>query len=411
MDSSLALEERRRPTIENTKLVEEPMKKAYDGLVHHIKTTKYTLTEGIVSSTSKTYLPMLWDYDRHLCETVFSLYDTSCIVLSRVFNSNNTVDVQPSQIKAFAVLFSSFEDVIYMDPWSLPTYTSTVNSIYYNISGQPVPSIAARLSSFTSAFSLSKRSHLTTLLLNAYYNCHDPSYYYPLFMQGALGDPGGDSLLLAAAALGRSFLMIQDPEADMGYQAMDDEFYSSALVQIDPQTDHFHRKQPVRQTDLPFAFFWSGLTSNNKRYRLRTQWVTPQGELSCLTEGPEWAHWSNVQSTNCILKESAVNMWKTATAEYCKGLQNDICLLPLLYWKMATQAVTISQATSRHLPVASLHSILDRTLAPPSESREPVKNSPAVSSYLTSGSWVSMLHSTLPSIPEVPEPDTAPPSS
>lgn len=472
------MDDQSRPAvIANAKLVAEPMKKAHDGFVHHIRSTEYTQvhvsgTEGIVSSTTKTYLPMFLaalrmlrytgctvpvelflsdesDYDRHLCETVLPLYDASCIVLSRFFDSHNKVVVQPSQLKAFAGLFSAFKNVIYMDPWSLPTYSatttrpcaddslttwpghwaSTVNPTYYNISGQPVPSIAARPSSDTSAFFVSKRSHLTTLFLSAYYNYHGPSYYYPLFMQGALGDPGGDSLLLAAAALGRGFLMIQDPEADVGYQAMDGEFYSSTVVQINPQNDHFHRvacfrntekkrqsffnyseKQPVQQADCPFALSWSGLTSKNKRYRLRTHWVTPQGELSHLTEGPEWDYWNNVQSTNCIL-ESAVNVWKAAAAaEHWKGLQNDICLLALWYWKMTSQSVRISQATLHHLPVASLNSIVDGSLPTLSVSREPVKNSPVVSSDLTSASRNSMPYSTLPSIPEAPEPDSAPPS-
>ncbi|PKY00707.1 hypothetical protein P168DRAFT_284879 [Aspergillus campestris IBT 28561] len=468
---------RSRPDmIANTQVIEASMKEAHDGFVHGIKTTEYTQvhipgTEGIVSSTTKTYLPMFlaslrmlrytgctvpvelflsdeWNYDGHLCERVLPLYDASCIVLSRLFNSSNKVDVQHSQLKAFAVLLSSFENVIYMDPWSLPTYSastarpcaddslttwpghwaSTVNPIYYNISGQPVPSMAARPASDTSAFFVSKRSHLTTLFLNAYYNYHGPSYYYPLFGQGGPGDPGGDSLLLAAAALGQSFLMIQDPEADVGYQALDGEFYSSAVVQIDPQNVNFHRvacfrntetnrqsffnyteKQLVRRADQPFSFSWSGLTSNNKLYRLRTQWVTPQGELSRLTEGPEWDYWKNIQSTNCLLK-SAVNVWKAAAAEHWKGLQNDICLLALWYWKMASRPVTISSATSHGLPVGSPNSILDTALPPISERREPVTNSSAVSLDLTTSSRNSMPYSTLPSIPEVPEPDSVPPS-
>lgn len=69
-----------------------------------------------------------------------------------------------------------------------------------------------------------KHKHLDTVLLSLYYNYNGPSYYYPLLGQGFAGEGDKDTFALAAKALSangvhRNYYQVKAPVRAMGYWA------------------------------------------------------------------------------------------------------------------------------------------------------------------------------------------------
>ncbi|OAX77571.1 hypothetical protein ACJ72_08129 [Emergomyces africanus] len=231
-------------------------------------------TRGVVYTAGGPYLPVLvsslrmlrrtgsnlpvelflkdrTEYESSICDELIPSLNGRCVVLSDILgpaaaaprppgsggdspdgDGNQTpkhLDSNPFQLTGM---------VTWPDFW-----ISTVSSLYYNISQQPIPSMGLRASSETGQILLSKKSHPTTLLLSAYYNYYGPSHYFPLLSQGAPGEGDKETFLQAASAAGEPFYATNEAVRAIGHVKGDDnndgsDIAGSAMVQFDPADEY-----------------------------------------------------------------------------------------------------------------------------------------------------------------------------
>ncbi|OJJ35941.1 hypothetical protein ASPWEDRAFT_60083 [Aspergillus wentii DTO 134E9] len=273
--------------VKNVDEIFPPMQAAHDGFLRAIQDQKVQLpylpqTAGIVSSAGGTYLPNFivtlrlirrrgsnlpvevfmkdWEeYEAYICEVVLPPMNAKCLILSEMLSGLNKMEHY--QIKSFAILFSSFESVIWLDSDNIPLHdpgillnsepftstglvtwpdfwASTTAPIYYNISRQPEPSLSARACSEAGVILVSKQSHASMLLLSAYYNYYGPDYYYPLLSQGGYGQGDKDTFIPAAAAMNKTFYTVSEPVVFLGHTLPHSEdVHPAAMLQSDPIED------------------------------------------------------------------------------------------------------------------------------------------------------------------------------
>jgi alpha 1,2-mannosyltransferase len=209
------------------------------------------------------------EYERKICDEVLPDLNARCRVLSEIVGASGAesastkVEVAHYQLKIFAMLFSSFEEILWTDADCFPLYkpdqlfdsepfkstgmitwpdfwASTASPHYYSISGQATPSMTLRQSSEAGQLMLSKKNHQGTLLLSAYYNYFGPSHYFRLLSQGAPGEGDKETFLQAASAVGEPFYAVSECVKPIGHAKPDGGIAGSAMVQFDPIEDYHH---------------------------------------------------------------------------------------------------------------------------------------------------------------------------
>ncbi|KAE8412296.1 mannosyltransferase putative-domain-containing protein [Aspergillus pseudocaelatus] len=361
----------------------EPMQVAHDSFVQAIRHTQIERayirgTKGIVSSAGGKYLPTFiiflrllrrtgarlpvelfmkdWiEYEPYICEVVLPSLNGKCVVLSEVFTGPDGAkpDLEHFQLKAFSILFSSFQDVIWMDsdcfflydPTNLLTskpFTSTglvtwpdfwsytVSPTYYNISRQAIIPTTARQSTEAGMFLISKKTHFMSLLLSAYYNYH-ASYFYTMISQGAPGEGDKDTFVLAASALGEKFHTVSEKVADLGHPAPDGGVLGAAMLHADPIEDYKLTRQGrwrVRDESVAKAprGYWlhaysPKFNAGEDLFSEKTQdkdghpgraYTSKEETLKRLGYDAERDLWEETKTVTCTL-EHAFDSWKTKT--------------------------------------------------------------------------------------------------
>ncbi|BCR89914.1 alpha-mannosyltransferase [Aspergillus chevalieri] len=390
----------RRNYIDNADELLQPMQTAHDGFVREIRKSwtghPYIVgTKGIVSAAGGTYMPTFvvtlrilrrtgcqlpvelfvkdpTEYEPHICETVLPALNAKCIVLSEIMTpnpndaTNTTITIEHFQIKSFALLFSSFDNIIWLDADNLslhdPTtllsskpfastglltwpdfWASTISPLYFNISRQPEFPTNTRASTEAGMLLVSKRTHFPTLLLAAYYNYHGPSHYYQLLNQGAPGEGDKDTFLQAASALGAKFHTVSEPVADLGRphypddEDADDDIVGSAMLQADPIEDYeltSHGKWRVKDGSVskpPRGFFVHaynpefnpgedllGLKTHAKSGNATRVYTGPKAALRRIGYDAERGFWEEAREVACDL-EGVFESWRDK-----KGLCDDV---------------------------------------------------------------------------------------
>ncbi|EEP76821.1 conserved hypothetical protein [Uncinocarpus reesii 1704] len=217
------------------------------------------------------------EYEPAICNEVLPALNARCVVLSTILEttaSNSTkVEVAKYQLKVFAMLFSSFEEVVWIDADCFPLdqpevllnsepykstgmvvwpdyWISTVSPQYYLISQLDVPSINIRASSETGEFLISKKNHHSTLLLSTYYNYYGPSHYFSLLSQGAPGEGDKETFVQAASAANEPFYTVSEPVQPIGHRKPNGDIAGSAMAQFDPVEDYklYHQRNSNSNT-------------------------------------------------------------------------------------------------------------------------------------------------------------------
>lgn len=121
----------------------QEMSRAHRAFMQHVSELRlYDLyrqgSKGIVTTAGGKYIPIFLvslqllrrtgsqlpvevfladdsEYDATLCEKLLPSLNARCRVLSHVLNAVDQVDIKSYQFKIFAMIFSSFEDVIFLD--------------------------------------------------------------------------------------------------------------------------------------------------------------------------------------------------------------------------------------------------------------------------------------------------------
>lgn len=205
------------------------------------------------------------EYEKKICQEVLPALNAESFVIQDHLRKDNPVKVEHYQLKVLAILFSSYESVLYLDsdcmalldpkelfdsePFlstglvSWPDYwIATEDPVFYKIAGLPsFPKGMPARSSEAGQLLISKQTHLTTLLLAAYYNIYGPGIYYPILSQGAAGEGDKETFLAAAVVLENPDYRVRHRLGTLGYHEADRKFHGTAMVQYHPIDDYTPR--------------------------------------------------------------------------------------------------------------------------------------------------------------------------
>lgn len=175
------------------------------------------------------------EYEPEVCKEHLPQLNAAC----RTFPAMNHT-IAHYQFKIFALLFSSFSEVLWLDADNFPLHDvaplfdarpfretglvtwpdlwrTTISPAYYLVSGQAPEAVQARASTESGQLLVSKDKHWKTLLLAAYYNYYGPDHYYALLCQGGAGIGDKETFLPAAEAMGLPFYQVRASPERLGH--------------------------------------------------------------------------------------------------------------------------------------------------------------------------------------------------
>lgn len=347
-------------------------------------------TRGIVSTAGGSYLPVLVislrmlrktgstlpvevflsdeaEYEPYICDVVLPFLNAQCRMLYTVLDSGPIPsDIQKYQFKPFAMLFSSFEDILFLDADAFPLvdpsvlfttepflshsmltwpdfWASSVSPLYYDIASRKIPPMDLRQSTESGEVAISKKTHLKTLLLCAYYNFWGPTHYYPLLSQGAAGEGDKETFVTAAETVGESFYQVSEPLHAIGHST-EGGFAGSAMVQFDPAQDYnLTRKGEWRVTGSskapsPRPFF---IHANYPKFNPATIFTEQSVNPAFTDDGSFTRAWTIPEDTIPLLNNVEKEFWKEIMWTACEledkfaswqGLEG-ICTDVRTYWE------------------------------------------------------------------------------
>ncbi|KAG0649442.1 hypothetical protein D0Z07_4572 [Hyphodiscus hymeniophilus] len=339
----------------------ESMRRSHSWFVDQINDKAPTLeyekgTRGIVTSAGGDYFPTLLvslsflrrtgstlqvevflsnseEYEEQMCEEVLPLLNAKCIILSdKIDESVLSFEIKHYQLKAFAMLFSSFEDILFLDADNFPVHppeplftsepfssnrlvlwpdywTPTFSPFFYTITGLERNSLEDRPTIEAGQVLVSKKHHAKTLLLAAYYNCYG-DYYYRLMTQGGPGEGDKETFSSAALVLKAPLYTVDQATHPLGDRS------GGALLQAHP-TDDFESQSDEKVIIRPMFVHasWPPKLNAMRNIQGQRQWGSAENaadkfdgldiepvawgymvEMAC-KEGLEFRDWGNYNKT------------------------------------------------------------------------------------------------------------------
>lgn len=266
---------------------------AIEGGFHSIVYTHST--KGFVSTAGGFYFPILMtslrmlrrtgatlpmevflelnsEYESFICEHMLPSLNARCIILSEILEAiPYQLPISHYQLKVFAMAFSSFEEVLFLDADAFPIYDPTrlfnfepfkstglvtwpdfwgptQSSLFYSVTSQAVPPATNHASTESGEILLSKKKQNKTLILAMYYNYYGPNHFYPLLSQGVAGEGDKETFLAAAHTLHQPYYATRKPVKAIG-NFQKGQFAGSAMVQYDPFEENLMKVQPLVRTE------------------------------------------------------------------------------------------------------------------------------------------------------------------
>ena len=267
------------------------VRSAHTEFVQRLEERKHTLpynknTRGIVTTAGGPYLAVALvsirmlrrtgsklpvevflaskdEFDLQICGEVLPSLNARCIVLQDIFDSsvgNSNVKIDKYQYKVMSILFSSFEDVLFLDSDCFPIFDPdqlfdaepfltkgmvlwpdfwfpSESPLFFEVAGISAPPIYARAATESGEILYSKPKHDLSIMLATYYNYYGPDFYYPMQSQGAPGEGDKETFLWSAVALSEPFYTVRTRVSALGYWTTTDEWRGSAMLQFDPTLD------------------------------------------------------------------------------------------------------------------------------------------------------------------------------
>lgn len=223
----------------------------------------------------EVFVPDEKEYETEICDGYLPKLNAKCVVLSQFQREGppTKLEISHYQLKAPALLLSSFEEVLLLDSDSIPLvnpetemfdtepyrssglitwpdfWGATESPRFWNITGKTsYPDNLPPFSSESGQLIMNKKTHLPSLLLATYYNLWGPECYYPLLSQGALGQGDKETFMAAAVALDAPHYRVKTPPLALGrYDGKTQK--GTAIVQYLPSDDNQSR-QTVRPAFL-----------------------------------------------------------------------------------------------------------------------------------------------------------------
>ncbi|MCJ1225294.1 hypothetical protein MMC12_001943 [Toensbergia leucococca] len=345
-------------------------------------------TRGLVSTAGGSYLPVFLislrmlrrtgsslpmevflasndEYESYFCDNIFPSLNAKCVVLSEILDAiPHLVSITHYQFKAFAMLFSSFDELLFLDADSFPIHdpevlfqsepftshgmvtwpdfwASSTSELYYKISSQLPPPMNARASCESGELMLSKTTHQRSLLLATYYNYYGPSHYYTIFSQGAPGEGDKETFTSAATVFDEKYYQTSERIRAIGVPKDGGGLAGSAMVQYDPVQDFnltshglFRVEDPSVAEPLrpvfvhanfpkfnPATVFADGVTRHSNGTDRRV-WTDAKDTMESFDMDIEKMFWQEIKRTSCEF-EDKFQSWK-----YAGG----ICSNVMSYW-------------------------------------------------------------------------------
>ncbi|KAK2764873.1 hypothetical protein FQN54_008570 [Arachnomyces sp. PD_36] len=394
-------EPQERPDLLYMPLVDvQRMKRAHTSFVDQIRSNPPKLhytpgTRGLVSTAGGPYLPVLVtslrmlrqtvsqlpmevflaspdEYESFICEIVLRALNARCVILSDILDSvASTSKISHFQFKPFAMLFSSFEEILFLDADAFPLedpeslFTSepfvsrgmvtwpdfwygSASPLYYNIASQPIPPTTERASTESGELLISKKTHSETLMLATYYNYYGPSHYYSLFSQGGAGEGDKETFISAAAVMGQPFYQVSEFICAIGHEKAEGGMAGSGMVQFDPREDFALTQKGVwrvagDEAQAPPAFFihanypkfnpayvFNGGDVDPTHYSdgsFTRAWTIPNDVIEKFGVDVEKQYWKEIMWVACEL-EDKFRDWED---------KNNVCSNVLKYWEAIFQ--------------------------------------------------------------------------
>lgn len=360
----------------------EATRQAHAGFVDTIKSQRLDLvyasdTRGIVTTAGGPYLPVVLisirmlrrtgsilpvevflmaqsEFEESICNVVLPQLNARCLILTDIVDAiPHSIGIVGYQLKTFAILFSTFEEVLFLDADSFPLHDpdilmdaepfrksgmimwpdfwyTTASEKYYIISSQARPATSLRATSEAGEILISKRTHQMTLMLAAYYNYYGPTHYYPLQSQGAAGEGDKETFLSAADVVGEAYYAVSEPVTELGHlNPLTEAVEGSAMVQYDPRDDYCLTQKGVqRVTDLhnsssikpffihanfpkfnPSTIFNDGGPTRDRNGTSIPAWTDRQATIESFGFDVERNFWEEIRWTACEL-EGVFHDWK-----------------------------------------------------------------------------------------------------
>ncbi|EPE03986.1 alpha- -mannosyltransferase [Ophiostoma piceae UAMH 11346] len=209
------------------------------------------------------------EYEKDVCENLFPSLNATCRVYPKMHKPVNN----GFQLKSFALLFSSFDEILFLDADNTamrdvaPLFESppfketglvtwpdfwepTVSPLYHDIAGTKPVAVSERPSSETGQLLIDKVRHWKTLLLITYYNFYGADFYYRLLNQGFTGMGDKETVLPAAAVFGLPSYQVHMPIEKIGHRFEDNSVGGRVMVQYDPGEDWILTKALASGEDI-----------------------------------------------------------------------------------------------------------------------------------------------------------------
>jgi alpha 1,2-mannosyltransferase len=241
-----------------------PFKKGARGIVMTAGATYLgaALTSLVMIRRSGSRLPVhlfldTYDqYDAHICDEVLPRMNVECLVMKDLLH-DATVD--HFQYKVLAILFSPFQEILYLDSDAWPVHNPdylfttkpytvyglvtwpdfwipTVSSVFYDIAGLETPKFDGTRSTESGIMLYDKAKHADSLLMSLYYNWYGPDLFYPLFSQGASGEGDKETFTHGAMVMKKQYYNVKTPVWILG-RWINDTFPTFGMKQSDPVQD------------------------------------------------------------------------------------------------------------------------------------------------------------------------------
>jgi len=210
----------------------------------------------------EVFLPTWSHYSHKACENALPSLNARCIILSNILTKSNVTrasSATTSTSKPHAILFSTFQNVLYLDPDAFPTYDPTilfttppytthslvtwpdtsglsVSQHYYHIASLPPSPPTSRRSTSSPHILLNKAIHAPSLLLMLYYSHFGPTHYYPLLAQSPHPESEKEIYIHAATALALPYYQVRSAPSTLG-RYWNNTYRAIGLAHADPGMD------------------------------------------------------------------------------------------------------------------------------------------------------------------------------
>ncbi|KAF8852538.1 nucleotide-diphospho-sugar transferase [Acephala macrosclerotiorum] len=179
------------------------------------------------------------EYESLLCEDVFPKLNAKCVLLpSYLSSSRRKFHPHGYQLKILAILFSRFEDVLFLDADDFPVHPPeslfesqvykenglvlwkdfwkpTFSPLFTNITSLDPSLLSNRATIEAGQILVNRRTKGKMLMLASYYNIYG-DWYYDLISQGGPGEGDKDTFAPAALALNEPFYTVERAPEPLG---------------------------------------------------------------------------------------------------------------------------------------------------------------------------------------------------